>query len=100
MIRGMKKGRRRDWSVYVLCCEGGSFYTGIAKDVESRVKRHNRGKGGAYTRTHLPIKLLYQENGLTHSQALIREARVKALPRPKKEKLVRYNGKSSRRKPA
>lgn len=100
MIRGMKKGRRRDWSVYVLCCEDRSFYTGVAKDVEARINKHSKGKGAVYTRTHLPVKLLYQEGGLTHSQALIREAEIKAMPRPKKEKLVRYNGKSSRRKPA
>lgn len=91
MINGMRKGKRRDWSVYVLCCEDGSFYTGIAKDVEARINKHRKGTGAAYTRTRLPVRLLYQEDGLTHSQALIREAKVKALPRPKKEKLILYN---------
>ncbi len=98
MIRGMKKSGRRDWSVYILRCGDGTFYTGIAKDVETRVTRHSRGKGGAYTRTHLPVKLLYQEGSLTHSQALVREARVKTWPRSQKKKFIRRNknGKSSR----
>ncbi len=88
MIHGMKKGRRRDWSVYILRCGDGSFYTGIAKDVEARLEQHNAGKGAAYTRTHLPVKLVYHENRLTRSQALIRESQVKLLSRSKKEEIV------------
>lgn len=89
MIRGMKKSRWRDWSVYVLRCGDGSLYTGIAKDVAARVKRHNGGKGAAYTRTRLPVKLLHCEGGLTRSEALIREARIKAMPRPRKMEFLR-----------
>lgn len=97
MIQGMKKqaerGRRgdrgkREWSVYVLRCGDGSLYTGIAKDVLARLAQHNKGKGAAYTRTHLPVQLVYQESRLTRSAALIREAKVKRLPRPQKERLV------------
>lgn len=91
MIRGMKKGRTREWSVYILRCGGGTLYTGIAKNVEARVKLHGEGKGAAYTRTHLPVELVYRENSLTRSQALIREAQIKGLPRQSKEKLVYVN---------
>lgn len=92
MIRGMKKGRKREWSVYVLRCGDGTLYTGIAKDVDARIKQHGKGKGAAYTRTHLPVELVYRENSLTRSQALIREAKIKRLPRPKKKELVAYTG--------
>ncbi|MBI3547830.1 MAG: GIY-YIG nuclease family protein [Elusimicrobia bacterium] len=85
-------GMPLDWSVYVVRCGDGSLYTGIAKDVADRIERHNAGKGAAYTRSRRPVLLLYSETGLTRSQALVREARIKSLPRNKKESLVLNNG--------
>ncbi|MFH1722279.1 MAG: GIY-YIG nuclease family protein [Candidatus Altiarchaeota archaeon] len=84
----MKRSGRRDWTVYILRCGDGSLYTGIAKDVQARVKQHSEGRGATYTRTRLPVKLLYQQERLTHSQALIREAQIKAMPRSKKEGII------------
>ncbi|MBI4249660.1 MAG: GIY-YIG nuclease family protein [Elusimicrobia bacterium] len=84
----MKKGTERDWSVYILRCGDGTLYTGIAKDVAARLKQHGRGKGAAYTRTRLPLALLYQRPRLTRSQALVREIKIKRLPRTAKEKLI------------
>src|SRR4030042_3858726 len=83
-----KRKGRNDWTVYILRCGDGSFYTGIAKDVHARVKQHSEGRGATYTRTRLPVKLLYQQAGLTHSEALIREAQIKAMPRSKKEEII------------
>ena len=88
MIKGMKRTGRKDWAVYILRCGDGSLYTGIAKDVRARVKQHSEGRGANYTRTRLPIKLLYQQEGLTRSKALIREAQIKAMPRSKKEEII------------
>lgn len=79
---------KEDWSVYIVRCADATLYTGIAKDVEARLSRHNSGKGAAYTRTRRPVRLLYRENGLSRPEALVREARIKRLPRPGKEKLA------------
>lgn len=88
MIRGMKKRGKREWSVYILRCGDGTLYTGIAKNVDARLKQHQCGKGAAYTRTHQPVALIYQETKFTRSKALIREAAIKRLPRSHKEKLL------------
>lgn len=99
MIRGMKartgkpglpaeRQGEKEWTVYVLRCGDQSLYTGIAKNLQARLAQHQKGKGAAYTRTHLPVTLIYQENGLTRSAALIREVAIKRLPRPRKEKLI------------
>src|SRR5512137_1293335 len=88
MIQGMKRRGRKDWTVYILRCGDGSLYTGIAKDVRARVKQHSEGRGATYTGTRLPIELLYQKEGLTHSEALIREAQIKAMPPSKKEQII------------
>ena len=88
MIQGMKNKGGKDWTVYILRCGDGSLYTGIAKEVRARLKQHNEGRGANYTRTRLPVKLLYHQGSLTHSEALIREAQIKALPRSKKEEFI------------
>jgi putative endonuclease len=88
MIHGMKRKGRKDWTVYILRCRDGSLYTGVAKDVQAWVKQYSEGRGATYTRIRLPVKLLYQHEGLTHSEALIREAQIKALPRSKKEEII------------
>ncbi len=92
MVQGMNRRGQKDWTVYVLRCGDGSFYTGIAKDVRARVKQHSEGRGAAYTRSRLPVKLLYQQEGLTHSEALIREAQIKAMRRSKKEEIILKTG--------
>jgi predicted GIY-YIG superfamily endonuclease len=88
MIHGMKRRGPKDWTVYILRCGDGSLYTGIAKDVLARVRQHSEGCGATYTRTRRPVTLLYKQEGLTHSEALIREAQIKAMPRSKKEKII------------
>jgi predicted GIY-YIG superfamily endonuclease len=88
MIQGMKRRGGKDWTVYILRCGDGSLYTGIAKDVQARIKQHSEGRGATYTRARLPVKLLYLQEGMTHSQALIREAQVKAMSRSRKEEII------------
>jgi len=88
----MKRGGKKEWTVYILRCGDGSLYTGIAENVQARVKQHDKGRGAAYTRTRLPVKRLYQEESLTHSKALIREAQIKAMPRSKKEEITLKEG--------
>ena len=88
MIQRMKESGRKEWAVYILRCGDGSLYTGIAKDVLARVKQHNEGRGAAYTRTRLPVTLLYHQEGFTRSSALIREAQIKALSRSQKEQII------------
>jgi putative endonuclease len=78
----------KDWNVYIVRCRDLSLYTGVAKDVDARLGVHNAGKGAAYTRARRPVRLVYQENGLTRSQALVREAAIKRLPRDEKLLIV------------
>ncbi len=72
------------WYIYVLLCSDGSLYTGISKDPEKRFEEHKNGKGGAYTRSHKPVKLVYTELVLSHSLALKREMQIKSWTRVQK----------------
>lgn len=79
------------WQVYILLCSDNSFYTGISNNVPKRFKDHANGKGGAYTRSHRPIKILYTEKCIDKSSALKRESQIKKWTRKKKESLVSGN---------
>lgn len=84
MMRGMSLAGEKSWSVYMLRCGDDTLYTGVAKDVAHRLQKHRAGKGSAYTRSHLPVALVYEKSGFSRSQALVEEARLKRLPRTKK----------------
>lgn len=77
------------WFVYILRCADGSLYTGITNDLERRIEQHNAGIAARYTRSRLPVNLVYQEPQTTQSLALKRELAIKALSRQDKESLIR-----------
>jgi len=77
------------WTVYLARCCDGSLYTGITTDPERRVAQHNAGIGAAYTRTRLPVALVYREVVSNRSCALRREHAIKRLSRAAKEALCR-----------
>ncbi|MBI4598647.1 GIY-YIG nuclease family protein [Candidatus Uhrbacteria bacterium] len=76
------------WFVYVLACEDGSYYVGATMDVVRRFREHCDGTGGAYTRSHRPLKVLFQESHPDRSSALRREREIKNWSRQKKQALV------------
>ena len=45
--------------IYMLRCRDGSFYTGIAADIEKRLRQHASGGAACakYTRAHPPEAL-------------------------------------------
>ncbi len=77
------------WTVYVLRCGDGTLYTGITNDLARRLARHRAGTASAYTRSRLPVRLVYREAQPSRSRALRREAAVKRMPRAAKLILVR-----------
>jgi putative endonuclease len=77
------------WLVYVLRCADGTLYTGITNDLERRLGAHACGKASRYTRSRLPVKLLYRETARGRGAALRREHAIKSLSREEKLRLVR-----------
>jgi putative endonuclease len=76
------------WVVYILECSDGSFYTGISNNVEARINTHNASKGAKYTKSRLPVTLVFQENTFNKSESLRREIEIKKLTRKKKRELI------------
>ena len=57
--------------------------------IEKRVKDHNAGKGAKYTKSRLPVKLVYLEESATKEEAMRREYAIKQLSRQEKEELIK-----------
>ena len=83
-------GREPDavWHIYIVECADGTFYTGVALDVEARVSRHNEGTGARYTRTRRPVALVYTEEVGDRGAALRREYAVKQMTPMAKRELI------------
>ena len=75
------------WYVYMVRCRDNSLYTGYTDDPERRLAVHNAGKGAKYTKSRLPVQLVYREECPDKSAALKREYAIKRLTKAEKELL-------------
>ena len=76
------------WTVYVLRCKTGELYTGCTTDLDRRVREHNSGSGSKFTRSRLPVAVVYTEELGNRSEALRRERAIKEMRRSEKLHLV------------
>lgn len=74
---------------YLLRCRDGSLYAGFTTDLIRREKAHNAGKGAKYTRSRLPVSLVYFESFETEHEARSREWHLKRLSHAEKESLIK-----------
>ena len=74
--------------VYLLRCADGTLYCGWTTDLAARVKAHNSGRGAKYTRSRLPVELVYFETSEDRHDALSREWHLKRLRREEKLALI------------
>ena len=74
--------------VYILRCGDGSLYTGWTNDLEKRVSAHAAGRGAKYTRSRLPVELVYREAVPDRGGAMRREAQIKRFTRAEKLALI------------
>ena len=78
----------RSWHCYILECADGTLYTGITTDPHRRLLEHNRGLGAKYTRSRLPVQLLWTEPHPDRAAATRRELEIKRLPAATKRHLA------------
>ena len=78
-----------EYSLYIVRCGDGSLYTGIAVDVDRRLREHASGNRGArYLRGRGPLQLEFTERLGDRATAQQYEHRVKRLQREHKEALI------------
>ena len=84
------------WYVYIVRCSDNSLYTGVARNLEQRLREHNEGRRGArYTRARRPVQLVYHEQATDRSAAQKREYSIKQLTPAQKRQLVSRHDETS-----
>jgi predicted GIY-YIG superfamily endonuclease len=76
------------YTVYILECADGTFYTGITNNLPRRLAAHKAGTAARYTRARGFAGLRYSESQPNRSAAQVREAAIKKLSRAEKEHLI------------
>jgi putative endonuclease len=79
----MSKPETPYW-LYLLECDGGTYYAGVAIDVEERFTRHVLGRGARYTRANQPLRVVAAREYPDKGSALSAEHALKQLPRASK----------------
>ena len=75
--------------VYILLCHDNSYYTGSTNDLEKRISEHQSGVYSGYTKSRLPLKLVYSQYFDNAVDAVNAERQLKGWSRNKKEALIR-----------
>ena len=73
---------------YLVRCADGTLYGGYTTDLQKRLAAHNSGKGAKYTRSRLPVELVWWEEYSTKEAAMSREWHIKRLTREQKLALI------------
>ena len=81
-------GVRDRWFCYLLECADGTFYAGISNALDRRLAMHSQGVASKYTRTRLPVKLVYLEPQRDRASASRRELQIKKMSRARKRALT------------
>jgi putative endonuclease len=75
-------------AVYILRCADGSYYTGSTLDLQKRIDQHNAGFGSVWTRTRLPVTLVWFAQYDRIDDAFMWEKQIQGWSRAKKELLI------------
>jgi putative endonuclease len=80
----------KNYYIYILHCNDGSYYTGVTNNVEKRYYEHQNGLiDNCYTHGRRPLKLVCIENFRDIREAIAREKQIKGWKREKKEALIK-----------
>jgi putative endonuclease len=85
----MKACEEKSYQVYLVLCDDETLYCGFSTNVNKRVETHNAGKGAKYTKSRLPVRVVWTSNKLhTLSGALSLERKIKKMTRKQKDKMI------------
>jgi len=79
--------KMKGW-MYILKCCNDKFYTGSTNNLEVRLNQHQKGVGAKFTKSHLPVKLVYFEEFDSIYKAFYREKQIQNWSHHKKQALI------------
>lgn len=87
------------WYVYMILTDKDCLYTGIATDVQRRLREHRdvaegraNARGAKYFRTQKPVQVVYMEAFVGRAEASRWERRIKSLTAAEKRRLCDDQG--------
>ena len=77
------------YTIYILQCADGSYYTGNTTDLDHRLWEHQTGADRkAYTYSRRPVELVWHDEVANKDEALRIERQIKGWSHKKKEALI------------
>jgi predicted GIY-YIG superfamily endonuclease len=77
--------------VYILCCHPNTNIIRVADVVRGVVKAHEQGLIECYTKTRLPVRLMFCQEFESRDDAFAKERQLNGWSRAKKEALIKGN---------
>ncbi len=83
----------RGYTVFIVQCADGSYFSGMCRELKSRLNEINKEmKGGSYFTAHperLPVKPVFSENNLIFKEAYFKTRYLRTLTRRYRERLIK-----------
>lgn len=79
---------QKSYYTYIILTKKNTLYCGYTDDVEKRFQAHLDGRGAKYTRANKPIRVVYQKEFASKSEAMKEEARIKKLTHQEKLAII------------
>jgi putative endonuclease len=80
------------YTVYILSCADGAYYTGMTCDLDRRLAEHRAGRGSKWVARRLPVDVVFRVDGLGWDEAREVERYIKTWTRARKRSLVDGDG--------
>ena len=82
-----KRNRRANikYFTYILLCQNNRYYVGHTSNLSERFDRHFKKTGSRFTFQNKPIKIVWQQEFRSETEAIKREKQVKGWSRLKKK---------------
>ncbi|MDK8285538.1 GIY-YIG nuclease family protein [Dialister micraerophilus] len=91
----LKTMKEKKYFTYMLRCCDNSLYSGYTTDLQKRLETHNEGKGAKYTRSRLPVTLVWYKEWKDEHTARSEEIKMKRLTKEQKEEKIKKFGKAT-----
>jgi putative endonuclease len=82
----------KNYYVYILRCNDGTYYTGITSDISKRLFQHETDDSlHSYVSRRKPFELVFIDSFDKPLSAISREKQIKKWSKKKKESLIKSN---------
>ena len=79
---------QKSYYTYIILTEKNTLYCGYTDDVEKSFQAHLDGRGAKYTRANKPIRVVFQKEIASKSEAMKEESRIKKLTHQQKLAII------------